>query len=193
MVVAGVIGARLFYVALNWQIYMQDPLEILMIQHGGLAWQGSFIVGGLSGYLFLRKHNLPVRPMLDLAAPYVALGQVFGRMGCFLNGCCYGRPVSWGVQFPFDDNPLHPTQLYASGALFLIFLFLMWRKQQPHYAGQIFVWYLVLMAFQRGVIQFARYDYEPWFAGLGVFQWVAVGIMGLGFVLHWRWHRDSKG
>ena len=124
VVLFGILGARVFYVLLNLEYFRQNPLEIVMIQNGGLAWQGGLVFGMLAGFFYIRRHALAFRETLDLIAPYVALGHSIGRIGCFLNGCCYGKEVSWGIYFPLYRAHLHPTQLYESASLFLIFLVL---------------------------------------------------------------------
>src|SRR5262249_22289912 len=79
----GIIGARIFYVFIEWTYFRDNLLEIPMLQKGGLAWQGGFVGGSLAGLWFTRTRKLSLRPLLDWAAPYVALGQSIGRIGCF--------------------------------------------------------------------------------------------------------------
>jgi len=110
-IVGGITGGRLFYVVLNYPFFVANPHEIIMIQKGGLAWQGGLAFGGLTTVLFIRKKNLFLPAMLDLIAPYLALGQAIGRIGCFLNGCCFGKIFEGGIYFPVHDATLHPTQL----------------------------------------------------------------------------------
>ena len=123
-VIGGILGARLFYILLNYPYFIQYPNEMIMIQKGGLAWQGGLIFGALFTVSFIKAKELLVSKTLDLLVPYLALGQSIGRIGCFLNGCCFGREVSWGIYFPVHDATLHPTQLYLAGVYFLIFILL---------------------------------------------------------------------
>lgn len=182
-VVGGLIGARLFYILLNWPVFLADPKEIFMIQHGGLAYQGGLILGGLVAVGYLRWKNLPVLTMIDLAAPYIALGQAIGRIGCFLNGCCYGCPVAWGIYMPLHQARLHPTQLYDTALLLIVYGILKKMQQKKWAPGQVFVLCLILAPLERFVVEFFRCDHESLLAGLSVFQWVSIGIMLLGLGL----------
>lgn len=176
VVLCGILGARIFYILLNSSYFFAHPLEMIMIHKGGLAWQGSLIGGVISGVVFIRVRHLPLLKMLDLTAPYIALGQSVGRIGCFLNGCCYGKEVSWGIYFPVHGAHLHPTQLYSSGGLLLIFFILKaYRKQSP--AGGVFVLYLILASVLRFFVEFFRADHYAYMAGLSVFQWMCVGFL----------------
>lgn len=181
-VVGGVAGARLFYVLLNFSFFFDYPEEIIKIQNGGLAWQGGLIAGFLVSAMFVRAKKLKLSTMLDFFAPYVALGQSIGRIGCFLNGCCYGTEVVWGIYFPLHDAILHPTQLYLAGGLFVIFLTLKRYQKFSQTPGLVFVLYLILASTLRFVVEFFRADHEPLFLGLSVFQFVCFGVV---FVAIW--------
>jgi phosphatidylglycerol:prolipoprotein diacylglycerol transferase len=184
LVVGGIAGARIFYIVLNWEMFRGHPLEILMVQHGGLAWQGGLLGGGLAGWGYIKKKALPLWSTLDLAAPYIALGHAIGRIGCFLNGCCYGREVSWGIYFPVHGAHLHPTQLYDVGGLLIVFLILkFFQKRRGWPAGQLFVCYLTLASIQRFINEFFRGDHQHTFWGLSIYQWVSIGIFTVGLVL----------
>jgi phosphatidylglycerol:prolipoprotein diacylglycerol transferase len=113
LVVGGVLGARLFYVIENWEqlAAKRGPggllLEIINIPEGGLVVYGGLIGAAVAFCLFVRKHRLPFWPLADLVAPSLAIGLALGRVGCFLNGCCYGGPsdAAWAVTFPKFSTP----------------------------------------------------------------------------------------
>ena len=188
-VLGGILGARIFYIFLMGDYFRQNPLEMVMIQHGGLAWQGGLGGGLLAGIWFARHKKLPLRFLLDLCAPYIALGQSIGRIGCFLNGCCYGKRVAWGIYFPIHEARLHPTQAYESAGLFLAFLILKYAQTQPHKSGMIFVLYLWLGAMERFVVEFFRADHDNLWMGLSLFQYIALGIFVIGLVLLRRFRK----
>lgn len=176
-IVAGILGARLFYVLLNYRFFMENPLEIVMIQNGGLAWHGGLIAATVIGIRFIRKKGLPLAMMLDLVAPYAALGESIGRIGCFLNGCCYGREVFWGIYFPVHHARLHPTQLYATVGLFILFFILRRYRNVSKVPGDVFLLYLFGAALLRFVIEFFRADHYVLVLGLSVYQWVCVALI----------------
>ena len=174
--VGGIIGARAFYVLLNYPFYAANPYEILMIQKGGLAWQGGLIVGGLATVLFIRGRKLFLPVMLDLCAPYLALGQSIGRIGCLLNGCCYGKAVEWGLYFPVHDARLHPTQIYLSAGYLIIFIILKRYQSSSQIPGLVFASYLILASTLRFFVEFFRADHEILLLGLSIYQFVCLGI-----------------
>ena len=173
---SGIIGARIFYVLLNFDFFINTPSEFFQIQHGGLAWQGALILGFAAAIVHLKRKKLPVLQFLDLASPYAALGQAIGRIGCFLNGCCYGQPVSWGPYCPVHDAHLHPTQIYESAGLVIVWFLLRKFNQTDHPPGRTLVLYMMAAALLRFVVQFFRYDYDPVLLGLGIFQWICVSV-----------------
>jgi phosphatidylglycerol:prolipoprotein diacylglycerol transferase len=179
----GIIGARIFYVFIEWSYFSGNLLEIPMLQKGGLAWQGGFLGGALAGVWFARSKKLSLRPLLDLAAPYIALGQSIGRIGCFLNGCCYGKPVAWGPYYPTLHARLYPTQLFECAGLFIIFLVLKRAKDKPHQAGFIFVFYLWLAAIERFIVEFYRADHDLLWLNLSLAQFIALGVFAAGLIL----------
>jgi len=183
IMLAGIAGARLFYVFLNLPFFIENPLEIIMIQHGGLAWFGGLAAGVVCFLVFVKKHNLKVFRMADLLAPYLALGQSIGRIGCFLNGCCYGKRVSWGIYFPVHHARLHPTQLYSSFGLLLIFFILKKYQHSVHKEGICFVLYLLLASVLRFNVEFFRADHSPFLFNLSIFQVICIIIFCIGLIL----------
>ncbi|MEW5895176.1 MAG: prolipoprotein diacylglyceryl transferase, partial [Candidatus Omnitrophota bacterium] len=159
-VLSGIVGARIFYVLLNISFFLKHPLQIVLIHEGGLAWQGGFFLAGVFVFVFIKKKHWPLWQTADFIAPYLALGHAIGRIGCFLNGCCYGREVPWGIYFPVHDAHLHPTQLYESLSLFILF-FLLKYFQKKTQAGQTFAFYLIAASFIRFIVEFFRADHVP--------------------------------
>jgi phosphatidylglycerol:prolipoprotein diacylglycerol transferase len=186
---SGIIAARLLYVVLNWNDFKVDLWEIVKLQHGGLVWFGGWAgaVGG--GLLYMKRKKLDMIATLDLFAPYTALAQSIGRIGCFFNGCCYGKESSWGVFFPVHGRILWPVQLLDAFSLLVIFIILRAAQKRPQ-KGRTFVFYLILAALQRFLMEFIRADARPFYFGLSIFQWMSVflftaGILGILF-LSWK-------
>ncbi len=176
VVLVGIIGARIFFIFLNLAYFSENPVATIMIQKGGLAWQGSLIAGLAAALVTIKRKKWPMGKMLDAIAPYAALGQSIGRIGCFLNGCCYGREVPWGIYFPVHDARLHPAQLCDSVGLLIMF-FILKRMQKGNQAGgSIFVLYLMLASAQRFIIEFFRADHFIVWSGLSIFQWVSIVV-----------------
>ena len=187
--VAGLVGARVAYVALHWDVFRADPLEIIRIDHGGLVFYGGLGAGLLGVVWGLRRFKLPGWPTVDLLVPPLVLAHAIGRIGCFLNGCCYGKPtrVPWGVAFPFDGIPRHPTQLYESAALLILFFLLKILERRRLGAGSILLAYGLLYGSWRFLIEFLRADNPVVGAGLTIFQWASLPLaIGCGWALYKR-------
>lgn len=165
---AGILGARAYYVAFNWDFYGRNWSEIPAIWHGGLAIHGGLVGGVLAGWWFVRRHNIPFLVLADVTAPSLILGQAFGRFGNFMNGDAHGVPTSmpWGVVFPpysiagqeFPNAPIHPTMLYEMVLNLMIFVGLYRLRLRPTKAGFLFCSYLVLYSMGRFVVSFLRAD-----------------------------------
>jgi len=188
-VLAGLIGARLFYVFVyDWGYYRLNPWQILDFRNEGLVWYGAFILGAIAALVYIRLKNLPFWRMSDLFAPYLALGYAFGRIGCYLNGCCFGLPTTmhWGVIFPgLDLVPRHPTQLYSAGLSLLLFAYLLWLYPRCRFAGQVFLAYIIGYALMRFGVEFFRDNLIVW-AGFSVAQVVAAVILVIAVIVY-RW------
>jgi len=171
---SGIIGARIFYVFSNLGYYLRNPLEIIMLQKGGLAWFGGLTLGIFSGIAYLRLKKLSVYKIADLLVPFVALGQAIGRVGCFLNGCCFGKESVHGIYSPVHQAVLIPTQLYSSLLLVFIFIILRILQNRPHKEGQIFFAYLILYSSKRFFIEFWRGDSPAFLFQLTLFQVISI-------------------
>jgi phosphatidylglycerol:prolipoprotein diacylglycerol transferase len=129
----GLIGAKLLYV---FEHLDESSFKSLILDRGGMSWFGGFVGGLVAGYLTIRRHRWPLVPVLAAATPALAIGQLLGRIGCFLVGDDYGQPTSlpWGVSFPKGLPPtyvpVHPTQLYEAAFLgVLAWLLIRWRRK----------------------------------------------------------------
>jgi phosphatidylglycerol:prolipoprotein diacylglycerol transferase len=159
-ILGGVLGARVLYVLLNFHEYLASPLQIFNVREGGLSWHGAMI-GGLIGTLILAKiKKMPLGKITDYASVHTTLGLAIGRIGCFLNGCCYGKPsnLPWAVEFTGTRIPFHrhPTQLYESILMIITFFFCLywWRKKKFH--GEMTCILFLSYGIVRFIVEFFR-------------------------------------
>ena len=162
-ILAGVLGARLFFVAQEWRHYSEHPRELLTLQFQGLTSFGGLLCGLVAGVVWARRKGIPVRNLLDAVAPAFLVGHVVGRIGCLMNGCCFGGvcPVGtpWGIHVAGSDLLHHPAQVYDSLMnLAALGLVLAVERRAPLKAGQVTGLVIAL----HGV---ARFVYEFWRAG----------------------------
>jgi len=166
MILWSIIGSRLMYVLINFSYYKNHPLDIFKMWQGGLVFSGGLIAAVLAIGWYLRRHHIPFWKAGDLWAPSLAIGQGIGRIGCFMAGCCYGRPtdLKWGVVFSHPNSlaplnvSLHPTQLYASLSGLIIFVVLILLHARKKFQGQVFLWLLILHSTGRLLIERFRGD-----------------------------------
>lgn len=187
VMVGGVLGGRLWYVALNWDIYRTQPLEIAALWHGGLVWYGGLAGGLLAQALFASRRKLSFLRITDQVIPAVALGHAVGRLGCFANGCCYGRPTTswWGVVFPGHATAVVPTQLLESFGLAVLALILHVTQRPAMLArpGRLFGLYLVGYGLLRWTIEYWRGDQPAMWHGLTLAQLISMALMIAGTAL----------
>ena len=171
----GIVGARVLFVILNWgpskdggTSFASHPIDALKIWEGGLSLHGGLIAGVLFLMWWTRRHKVSLLALADVCAPSWALAYVFGRIGCFLNGCCYGGVcdprLPWATKF-HDEHyaspaaltpPSHPTQLYA--VLFNIVFFIMltqWEKRARR-DGELFFGYIAMYGVYRYIVDIFR-------------------------------------
>ncbi len=194
LMASGIVGSRLAYVLANWDYYRAHPLEIVRIDQGGLIFYGGFLLAAVTLVVLARRQRLPVWHLADFAIPGLAIGHVLGRLGCFLNGCCYGCPAggaAWGVVYPpvcepgrlHPGVPLHPVQLFESAALFLIWLVLLKAYPRRRKDGAVFALYLVLYPPVRFLLEFLRGDSRQHWGILDVAQMTSLGMFLAGLLL----------
>ncbi|EEF58146.1 prolipoprotein diacylglyceryl transferase [Pedosphaera parvula] len=173
LILGSILGARTLYVISYWrEEFANKPFtEIFMIQHGGLVFYGGLIGATIASFTYVRLKKLSVWKMADAVAPSIALGYVFGRIGCLMNGCCYGREchLPWAITYPGDHAtrgiPVHPTQIYDSLLNLGLYLALAWLYRRKKFDGQIFALYLIAYALLRSFVEYFRGDYPIHYLG----------------------------
>jgi phosphatidylglycerol:prolipoprotein diacylglycerol transferase len=207
-VVGGIVGAKGYYVLLNWEQLLSDPVGSIFAR-GGLVWYGGFLLATALVIYEIRRQKMSVPAVADLIAPALALAYAVGRIGCFMVGDDWGLPTdSWvGVKFPRGTPattvqnieqmfgvtvdpalieqhgqviPVHPTQLYEVGLSTLIF-FVLWRlRDHGHRKGWLFLLWLVLAGLERFAVEFLRAKDDRFFGILTLAQMISIGIVAFG-------------
>jgi phosphatidylglycerol:prolipoprotein diacylglycerol transferase len=200
---AGIVGARIFYVLYHIPYFKEHPSEIIKFWEGGAVFFGGFLFALITGivYLIRNKKYLPFWPIADFASEALALGMFFGRWGCFFNGCCFGKEthLPWAVVFPpgspayevMDSLPIHPSQLYESFANLILFFILLKIEQKKPFDGFIFLFYMFFASLIRFLVDFTRY-YEPENVYiLTINQWISIAIMVTSVVIYFILRRKA--
>lgn len=170
MLLAGLVGSKILMLFTEPE-YRSSPWQLLSLDflRSGGVFYGGLIGAVVAGYFLMKRYKLPWWKTADACAPGIAIGNFFGRQGCFAAGCCWGKPTNlpWGVQFselgheitgvPTDVH-LHPTQLYESFAMLLVFFFLLWLHKRKRFDGQVLLVYALLYSVIRFAIEFVRDD-----------------------------------
>jgi len=148
---------------LNVPYFSAHPGEIIALWTGGMTSFGGLIGGMIAGLITARMRKFNILDGADLAAPSLAIGYFWGRIGCFLNGCCYGGhcDAPWAVTFPghegrLSTGPVHPTQLYSAAAGAIIYLVLTRIEPKRQFRGQIILLFCMLYALYRFIVEFFR-------------------------------------
>ena len=207
-VIGGILGAKLYYLLLNFPSLIEDPIR-MVFSRGGLVWYGGFLLATALVIREIRRQGLSVPVMADLIAPALALAYAVGRIGCFLVGDDWGLPTDsfLGVRFPQGAPattvqnieqmfgitvdpalieeygnvvPVHPTQLYEVGMSTLIF-FILWRiREHGHQKGWLFMLWLGCAGVERVLVEFLRAKDDRFFGVLTVAQIISLAIVAVG-------------
>ena len=170
MLLASLVGSKIlmFFTEPEYREHPAQLFSLDFLRSGGVFYGG--LIGAVTtAYILIRRYGLPWWKTADACAPGIALGNVLGRLGCFSAGCCWGKPTNlpWGVRFtelgheitgvPIDAR-LHPTQLYESFSMLIVFFFLLWLHRRKKFSGQVILAYVVIYATVRFLIEFVRDD-----------------------------------
>jgi len=170
MLLAGLVGSKILMLFTEPE-YRDNPVQLISLDflRSGGVFYGGLLGAVLAGYLLMKRYRLPWWKTADAFAPGIAIGNFFGRQGCFAAGCCWGKPTTlpWGVKFTElgheitgvpTNTYLHPTQLYESFAMLLVFFFLLWLHKRKRFSGQVILAYALLYSVIRFGIEFLRAD-----------------------------------
>jgi phosphatidylglycerol---prolipoprotein diacylglyceryl transferase len=207
---AALIGGHLLNVFEAWPFYRAQPSRVLDVFTGGNSIYGALVFGTGSGVAYLRWRGLALRSFLDAAAPAMALGEAMTRIGCFLNGCCFGVPTDTiiGVTFPYGSQPfiahasaglialtsprslpVHPTQLYSAGISALLFFGLLWLfLMGRRFPGMLFCVFLIGYGLQRLLVGIWRADTALYW--WDVSQPLSLAMVAAGILLWGIWRRQ---
>ena len=198
IILFAIIGARLFYILIHLNYYILYPIEIFQSWKGGMVFYGGLFFALVFSISYIKIHNLSLGKVADCSAPAIAFGFSIGRIGCFLNGCCYGIPYSFGFVFPpnspageaFPYQTLFPTQLISSFNLFLMGLVLHLFKKRGIAKGKLLPLFLIFYSTHRFFIEFFRGDTYPIVLNLTLFQVISIILIVSSLI--W-WEVKEKG
>lgn len=204
VVLSGIVGSRILFILLNFEAFLSEPLTYLLARDG-FVFMGGLLLAVPVVIWYLKKKKQDIWQVLDVIAPSAALGHVFGRIGCFFAGCCYGKVCSptllWAVRFPKGSLPyyeqvqhgiinataqttlpVHPTELYHSLTNFIVFVLLMllWRKRT--FKGQIFISYIFLYSVMRFIVEFFRGDKMHFLLGYFTTTQISCTVIGIASI-----------
>ena len=191
VIIAGILGARLYYCIVNYPYYIHNPLEIFDIRQGGLSIHGMLIAGIVTVYFLAKKYHVNLLRLLDVLACSVILAQSAGRWGNFFNSEAFGYPTggNWGVFIPVSQRPVeflnyeffHPAFLYESFLDLVVFVLLIFILRRTR-AGCTFFWYLILYSVVRIFVEYFRIDSVLNIGGFPIAQVVSVLLIIAGLV-----------
>ena len=190
IIVGGILGARVMYVVSYPETFSGGSfLDAFKIWQGGLVFFGGLIGGTGATLLYARIKKIPVFKLGDVLVPSLALGHGFGRIGCLMSGCCFGKPcdLPWSIEFPVGHSThphaVHPVQIYESLLNFTLFGLLVWVFHRRRFDGQVLGLYCIGYSIIRFIVEFFRGDYGDEKLVLGIFtqaHWISLPLLGLG-------------
>lgn len=190
VLISGFLGAKLLFCIVEWDRLFRDPLAVL--SGSGFVVYGGIIAGIIAALIYCRKKKLSFLKYFDLIIPSVAVAQGFGRIGCFLAGCCYGCETNLPIGIVFHNSAiapngvsLFPSQLFSSGGDFLIALILILYARKDRSTGKVGGLYLILYSVGRFAIEFFRSDYRGNVGFLSTSQFVAIFMLAVGILIFW--------
>ena len=202
LVVGGVVGGKLFLIFEEPSLYLSHPEKLL--SGSGFVFYGSLLLTIPIMLWYFRKIKVPVLGMLDVMAVVTCIVHGLGRIGCFMAGCCYGKPTDsfFGVTFtnavcqaePLNTS-LHPTQLYEATLIFILMTGLILLKSKKEFDGQLFLIYLITYAFGRGVLELFRGDIQRGFIIENVLsnsQFISLIVISVAIFFYIRLKRKSN-
>jgi len=194
--IGGLIGARIFYIIVEFPYYFQNPAAVFRLTDGGLSFFGMLFGAYVLGLWYMKKAKLPTWKIADVIAVYLPLGYALARVGCLLNGCCYGVPsdLPWAFAIPTVDNlPRHPTQIYAILISLITFVIIWLLRNHRHFPGFLFWLYVLLYTVGRFIVEAFRESQILAFGWLRFTQFFCLlVIIAVGIYLCYRLKNETK-
>lgn len=188
-IICGLIGGKVVYIITDIKEIMQNP-SILKNFGNGFVIYGAIIGGILGVYIYSKKKSWDTLRVLDLLVPSLPLAQGFGRIGCFLAGCCYGKVTSLPIGVEFNNSPfapagvhLIPTQIFSSIFDFMLALFLLWYDRRERKKGKLFSLYLIIYSIGRFIIEIFRGDPRGSVSIFSTSQFISLFVVIFGVLL----------
>jgi phosphatidylglycerol:prolipoprotein diacylglycerol transferase len=197
-VIGGMFGGKGLFIITEFKSIIKDPSILLNFGYGFVIY-GAIGGGALAMYLYCKKKNWDIIEMLDMTVPGLAIAQGFGRIGCFLAGCCYGAETTLPVGIKFPKGSLapvgidvHPTQIYSSIFDFLLGFLLLYYSKKERENGKIMGLYLIVYSIGRFLVEFLRNDPRGSVGVLSTSQFIAIFTLVLGIII-FNNHKIFKG
>jgi phosphatidylglycerol:prolipoprotein diacylglycerol transferase len=195
--VVGLLGARVLFIFVEWKKFGSGYFSVFRPWEGGIVFLGGFLGGAIYWYFIFKKKNFPIRLGFSLLAPGLALAHAVGRVGCFLNGCCFGSfcelPIAVIYTNPQSaaplNTPLYPVQILEAAMLIIICICLIFVNnrmllKKPFWKFDGVSFYLFSYGLGRFFLEFLRGDLHRGYWGpLSTSQWISMGMVGMGFCL----------
>lgn len=196
--ISGIIGAKLLYVIVELKAFIKSPLELL--SSSGFIVYGGLIAGVFGALIYCKIKKVKAIEYIDLAAPSIAIAQAFGRIGCFLAGCCYGCKTDSFIGIVFHKSDfapngvkLIPTQLISSALLFALTIILLIYARKKRKNGMVIALYMVLYSVGRFIIEFYRDDFRGTVGNISTSQFIAIFTFIIGIsIMIFNWLKTEK-
>ncbi|GIL23721.1 MAG: prolipoprotein diacylglyceryl transferase [Bacteroidota bacterium] len=202
LVVAGVVGGKLFMIFEDPSLYLSQPKKLF--SGSGFVFYGSLLTTIPVMLWYFKKIKVPVLGMLDVMAAVTCIVHGFGRIGCFMAGCCYGLPTDGFLSVVFTNpvcqaeplnTPLYPTQLFEATFIFSLLILLFVLKKKKQFDGQLFLIYLMVYAAGRAILELFRGDMERGFLinkVLSNSQFISILVISVALYFYLRLNRNKK-
>lgn len=201
IIFSAIVGSRLFYIFINYDYYLQNPIAVFYLWEGGLVFYGGLVGAFIAVIVCVKRYNLDLWKFADVAAPGAALGHSIGRLGCLFAGCCYGleTQVPWAITFSDVHSiaptgiALHPTQLYSAASEFTLFILLTLMRPHRRFYGQVWWLWVAMYAIARSTVEMYRGDPRgALFDGLvSTSQLIAAIMFVVAVIFYFRNRRDK--
>ena len=197
-IIGGMLGGKGLFIITEFKNIIKEPSILLNFGYGFVVY-GAIGGGALAMYLYSKRKNWNVIEMIDMTVPGLAIAQGFGRIGCFLAGCCYGAETTLPIGVEFPPNSLgptgihvHPTQIYSSIFDFLLGFFLLYYSKKERKNGKVVGLYLIIYSIGRFLVEFLRNDPRGSVGALSTSQFIAIFTLVLGIII-FNNHKIFKG